>query len=145
MNPWLKSIFLAAALLITLCALPFIVGMQGDSHIGNWGMILAALVCAASLALGLLAGWCWQRWFLRIKQPSLGAVTIAAVISFIMFSVISHPMLGEFWWRISPSLGLFPGVFCGVPLIYLLLLCRRPKETAEPVDDPNRLGAGPQG
>jgi len=126
MNPWLKTCIVAAIIPAVVCAIPYLLGLTGDAHMGNSIPIFGALVCAAALAPSLLVSWCWHRWL--TKKKSYGVVVlIAAVMSAVLFSLISRPMLGVWFWRVSLAIGIYPAVFCGIPLVYLWL-CRKPNE-----------------
>lgn len=136
MNPWLKTSILAVALSGVLCSIPFMLGGRGDAHMGNWIPVMAAGVCAAALLPSLLVSWLWHR-YLSKKKSFMAAGAIAAVLTFAPFACISNPMLGGWFWIIRPGIGLFPLVFCGVPLIYFLV-CRK---NADPVGTDNDRAA----
>jgi hypothetical protein len=137
MNPWFKSVVVALIVSIVACAIPYVFSWKGESHLGNGGLILAAGVCVASLVPSLFLSWCWHRWVSRKK--SFGAAALnAAALCLVAFSLISHPLLGIWFWKIAPVIGIFPAVFCGIPLIYLWL-CRKPVEKESiPIAQTNR-------
>lgn len=126
LNPWGKTSIVAVIVSVLACAIPFVLGWKGDSHLGNGGVLLVAGVCAASLAPSLFLGWCWHRWI--SKEKNFGATAlVATILCFVAFSLISHPLLGVWFWKAAPVIGIFPAIFCGIPIAYLWL-CGKPAE-----------------
>lgn len=138
MNPWLKTSILAFVLSAMLCSIPFVLGWRGDAHMGNGIPVMAAGVCAAALLPSLLVSWLWHRYLSR-KKSFVAAGVIAAVLTFVLFACFSNPMLGGWFWIVWPGVGLFPLVFCGIPLIYFFV-CRK---KADPAGTDNS-GAAPR-
>jgi len=135
MNPWLKTILVAAFTTIVTAALSFILSNSMSPSTGNVfveATVLVAFILGLALqATAILAAWAWHRWISKQRDRYFSSSIFATCVSFAMLiiflHIVSDDWFGKEFFGAFVYFGPHPAIMCGVPLVYLLFCKKRQK------------------
>jgi hypothetical protein len=124
MNPWAK-VGIAALINAGLwCAALYTVGIFNDAHMGSAVLIGTMSVCVPLLFVSLTCGWLWQRFRGRKNGGWGEAIGLTGVVFIGICVLVGRLAFGGWSWVGGSALPIFPAIFGGIPLGYLVL-CRK--------------------
>jgi len=105
MNRWLRGAVAGTSVGVALATVPFVLGLKGDSHMGNWLGVLGLVAVLIAMLPALLLGYALER-----TGPGSGAFFIAPAACLLFFVAEVALVLG-----LSIDTLLWAGAFLAIP------------------------------